>query len=555
MRTFLFRFFIYTIIVLIWSCASRVAPDGGPKDTEPPKVLSTLPDSFSRNVNPSKLEFEFDEFVQLKDGGTGILISPPMEKRPEAVLQGKSLVLKLVEPLEENTTYTITVSKSIADLSENNALKPYSMVFSTGDVIDSLGCSGKIIDAFSGKPLEGIMLLLYTSNEDSLPQTTLPRYFGVSDKDGVYFIPNIKEGTYTVFALNDENSNYLYDQVSESIGFIKDEIKIDSQNVAIPLIRMSIELPKRQRLIKSSLTQPFTLTLKYALPPDSLELTDFDGNNIKYYESDKSTADSLVLHLEKLEDDSLKLFVKSNYVDSIRTDTLNFKVKQQGLTQQKRRSASKPDTILVVSSNIEQAKLLPNDYFTLKTNYPASLNDTLKSFWRIEEDTIDAILSKGTSFYEFIAEPPSAPGRSIEFISFPGLIEDIYGRRSDTLRIDFRKMDLEETGNIEIFFDDLGKENQNLILEVLNPKSKVVFSSNLAKSDSLIIRELNPGSYLLRVFSDVNFNGVWDPANYSSKSQAELTFHYAEPIVVRAGWDIAVEWQIRKPKELKAIEE
>lgn len=555
MRTFLSRFCIYSLIAVICSCASRVAPDGGPKDAEPPKVLSTFPDSFSRNVNPSKLEFEFDEFVQIKDGGTGILISPPMEKRPEAVLQGKSLVLKLMEPLEENTTYTITVSKSIADLTENNALKPYSMVFSTGDVIDSLSCSGKIIDAFSGKPLEGIMVLLYTSNEDSLPKTTLPRYFGISDKNGVYSITNIKVGKYTLFALKDENSNYIYDQVSESIGFIENEIRIDSQNVAIPVINMSVELPKKQRLIKGSLNQPYTLILKYAVPTDSLELSDFDGNEINYYKSDKSTADSLVLHLEKLEQDSLKLYAKINYKDSIRTDTLRFKLKQQGLVQQKRKSANKPDTILVVSSNIEQGKLLPHDDFTLNTNYPALLNDTLKSFWRIEDDTIDAIISKGTTWYEFISEPPFAPGRSVEFIGLPGLLEDIYGRRSDTLRVDFRKMDLEETGNIEILFDDLGEGNLNLILEVLNSKSKVIHSSHLAKSDSLVIKELNPGSYTLRLFSDANSNGVWDPANYDLKSQAETTFHYPEPISVRAGWDIAVEWIIRKPKKLKVIAE
>ncbi|MEX1188126.1 MAG: Ig-like domain-containing protein [Bacteroidia bacterium] len=554
MKLNLVNYFQFLALLCFWGCASRVAPDGGPRDEQAPEVITTMPAQKSLNIFPAKVEFEFNEFIQLKDGGSGILISPPMIKPPLSVLKGKNLILKFEEELEAQTTYTITLGASVADLTESNLLEPYSLVFSTGDILDSLSCSGIVKDAFTGKAMKDVMVLLYTSAEDSLPKTTLPRYFGKTNENGQYTINNIKEGEYSLFALKDVNNNYLYDQPGEKIGFISERIALDTQVVNIPLIYLSAEIPEKQRLIKSDFSLPFTLLLKYAKAPDSLLIQDFARNKVNFYKSDVSIPDSLILHLERTSGDSLKLFVKNFENGDFNEDTLELKLSISAAAGLKSKRKAAPDTSLKLSTNIEKGKLLPKAVFELYSSYPAVLNDTLKTYWRIENDTTEAILETGKTPYVFTAKTPLAPGRAVEFIAFPGAINDIYGRRSDTLRVDFRRMDEEEIGNIEILFEDLGKDTLNLIIEVLDAKSKVVFRQSIQKSDSLFITELNPGSYSMRLIDDKNLNTTWDPADFKNKLQAESTYYYSGDIAVRAGWDISVEWIIRENKKAK-IEE
>ena len=542
------------MLCILWGCASRVAPDGGPRDKTAPEVVSTIPSQQTLNIKPKKVEFEFNEFIQLKDGGSGILISPPLRNQPQALLQGKSLILKFDEELDDSTTYTITVSSSVADLTEGNLLEPYSLVFSTGNILDSLSCYGIVKDAFTGKALKDALVLIYTSNEDSLPKTTLPRYFAKTNEAGEYFIRNMKQDEYTAFAIKDANSNYLYDQPGESIGFPDMSIKIDSQNVPIPTINLSVETPKKQRLIKNSFSAPFTIELKYALTPDSIELKGFDGEEINYNKSKESAPDSLILHLERITGDSLKLYAFSSIGTSVQIDTLEYKTKSTLGAGSKSRRKPTADTSLKVTTNIEKGKLLPSSNFEVNTSFPSILSDTLLTYWRIENDTTEAVIKIGKDPYTFSAEPPLAQGRAVEFIAFPGAFKDIYGNISDTLRVDFRRIDMEETGNIELLFENEREESKGLILEILDSKKKIVYKNILQRSDSLFISELNPGSYSLRIIDDKNLNGAWDPVNYDTKEQAELVYYYSEEISVRAGWDISVEWIIRKNKKLKLKE-
>ena len=48
-------------------CANTMGPQGGPKDSIPPKVVNMTPAIGSRNFNDKKIFIEFDEYVQIKD--------------------------------------------------------------------------------------------------------------------------------------------------------------------------------------------------------------------------------------------------------------------------------------------------------------------------------------------------------------------------------------------------------------------------------------------------------------------------------------------------------
>lgn len=123
---------VISTLLLLFSCASIQTPQGGPKDTTPPKVLSMTPKNQTRNFNAKKIVIEFDEYFNLKDEFKEFSISPDQEKAPELKKRGKRLEINLQDSLEKNTTYTLNFGKSVADVNEGNVVKNLSYVFFYG---------------------------------------------------------------------------------------------------------------------------------------------------------------------------------------------------------------------------------------------------------------------------------------------------------------------------------------------------------------------------------------------------------------------------------------
>ena len=56
------------------------------------------------------------------------------------------------------------------------------------------------------------------------------KYFAITDNSGKYAIKNIKPNYYAIAALKDLNLNFIYDQVSEKIGFKNENIIFANKN-------------------------------------------------------------------------------------------------------------------------------------------------------------------------------------------------------------------------------------------------------------------------------------------------------------------------------------
>ncbi len=204
-------------------CANAVAPTGGPKDDRPPVVVEAVPENHSINFTAKKIEITFDEYITLDNANQNVLISPPMDEKPDIKLKNKTVVVKFKENLAPNTTYTINFGSTIKDLHEGNPLKDYVYSFSTGDHIDTLMVAGKVLNAEDKKPVENAYVSLYAShhdNLDSLPLSTKPDYITKTDKDGNFRLEGLADQKYLVFALKDVNSNLYFDQPNEEVAFL-----------------------------------------------------------------------------------------------------------------------------------------------------------------------------------------------------------------------------------------------------------------------------------------------------------------------------------------------
>ena len=113
----------------------------------------------------------------------------------------------------------VNFGQAIKDITENNAVKNLRFVFSTGDIIDTGYVAGKVRDAYTGETKEELLVMLYESDADSVVYKQRPTYFSRTDKEGNFSKENIKDTSYQIFVLEDANSNYIYDQDKEHIGF------------------------------------------------------------------------------------------------------------------------------------------------------------------------------------------------------------------------------------------------------------------------------------------------------------------------------------------------
>ena len=204
------------------SCANTSkGPQGGPKDTIPPVIISTLPDSVRCNfpTQKGKIYLNFNEYVQLKNQATEIVVSPPMIKRPTAKIKKKSVVLTFNDTLKKDQTYSIYFGESISDVNEGNPFSNYVYTFSTGSVKDSLLISGTVMDYQTLLPKKGVLVTLYKNPKDSSVVLDLPDAISKTDEWGYFCVRALKGVPYTVYAVEDKNNNYLYDKGVEFGGF------------------------------------------------------------------------------------------------------------------------------------------------------------------------------------------------------------------------------------------------------------------------------------------------------------------------------------------------
>ena len=540
---------IVLIGLVLGSCASRVQPNGGAKDTKEPKLTSSEPANEATLFKGDKITLNFDEFVELKDGGTGIIVSPPLKNPPEISLKGKSIQIRFKETLDTSTTYNITLGKSVTDITEGNALTEMGFAFSTGTQIDSMRISGNVSDAYTNKPSKGVLVMLYNELNDSLPYKKIPRYFARSDEQGNYIIRNIKKGTYLIFALNDANSNYLFDQPDEKIGFQINPLVVDTANLASLNIRMTLEKQTRQRLLKNTFEQPGKITLKYAIPIDKFNISNQDGTPVNYYSEFKSGDDSLIVWVPKNTSDSLSIFCKSTALGIDRTDTLAFSTAKKIKLKAGRNSKVKSDTLLTFSSNLENGKIRFSEKLKIVPNHPSKLIHPERVFWLVGKDTIKITNTQNSDTgFSFEYSLPSMPANTGNWVCMPGAFRDIFSMENDTTNIPVSLLTEDDLGLLD-FKIQSSELKDPLVIELLDSKNSVVFKQKVKLGESLVFGNLIPGKYTARIIADTNNDEFWSNGIFKTRTQADRMFYYSGDITIRSGWDLELEWNLDSSKK------
>lgn len=245
----IFTIFIVSLLYIIAignvGCAQIGSPTGGPKDSIAPRLISASPGLNSTNFKGNKITLNFNEYVEVKEAQTNVMISPYPKRNPSVDHKLRTVTVKLRDSLLPNTTYSINFGNAIVDINEGNPLKDFTYVFSTGNQIDSFMLLGKVLIAETGKADSTLIATLYRDTDDSAVQKRKPDYVARLTGDGSFAFINLPAGNFKVYALKDGDGGKTYNSKKELFAFNNTPVTVSEKTEAVALYASALEKENR----------------------------------------------------------------------------------------------------------------------------------------------------------------------------------------------------------------------------------------------------------------------------------------------------------------------
>jgi hypothetical protein len=207
------------ISLLTTGCANIVPPQGGPRDTLPPRLINVLPADSSTGITTRTIQLFFDEYIEVQQGQDNLIISPLPTIAPVVESKLRDLTLKLKDSLLPNTTYSIDFGNTVKDFTEGNITKGLRYVFSTGSYLDSLELVGSVQVAETGRIDSTLIVILHKDSTDSALIKTKPIYLSKLDKNGRFHFRNLPPDRFFIYALKDEGGMRRLAKNSQLLAF------------------------------------------------------------------------------------------------------------------------------------------------------------------------------------------------------------------------------------------------------------------------------------------------------------------------------------------------
>ncbi len=584
-KNLIYRLCLFCFAVTgLHSCANMASPSGGDPDVEPPKVVRMSPVQGATNVSTRKMEIIFDENVNVLNPSEKVIIAPPQKQNPVIMGVNRKVSITLRDTLIPNTTYTIDFTDAIVDMNENNPLDNFSLSFSTGDVVDSLGMSGKVLMANNLEPMKGIYVGLHSNQSDTaFTKVRFDRISRTNDK-GEFTIRGVAPGEYKLYALDDPAKDFMYKNPASTIAFLDSVIvPYPERSVRHDTLRSVVkEIVKIDTIIEVNYTKllPDNITLR-AFSPDFqreyLQKHERQPNKLIYYFGAKTvlpqiellggdaTEDWYVLE-RNLTNDSLTYWIKDQNL--IKTDTLTVKTAYLQ-TDTLNRSVWKTDTLKFFDrtrKKKEKKKEIVEDeeelmkFLEIQTNI-SSTWDTFRDIIIEFEEPITTDLAEVVKLVQmkdsvetaidfnvvqdslnprkYFVKHEWAYGGEYLFSMDSATVYGLYGLFNKGMKTNMKVKAKDQYGSIKMMIEGI-PEGTRAFVELLNGTDQPVRRS-LVKNNLFMFADLPPGKYYARVILDENNNGKWDTGNYYTGTQPEIVCYYSNAFDVRAKWSIELD--------------
>lgn len=595
------------LALLVYACANRGYPEGGPKDTTPPVVVGEVPVSYTKNFNKKRVDIFFNEFVQLKEISEKFVFSPPLKKNPKVSLRGKYVQVSIPDTLRPNTTYSMDFADAIVDNNEGNPLGYYRYVFSTGDIIDTLEVSGNVVNAESYEPMMNILVGLYEDQADSVPLLQLPDYIARTDSAGFFRLTNLRQAHYRVMAIDDKDKDKKYAPEVEMFGYLDSTVF----PIVMPMVRTDTFRSIEQISGRDTITRDSIVTTEYlGYGPGNLYIRMFQEKLTQLYlvDSDRKEREKLdfifsipaenefqarlwdTLATEPLPEDwyfkeqtigkdTITLWIKDSTVykrdtlnvilsylrsdstgqHTLYTDTVHysFKEKKNNESKGKKKEDDHPKIeFLQIKSNVSGELDLKA---RLRLEFDRPVDKRGLQHLRLSEKVDTLYLPVDFKVNEddrkvrtvYVDAPWKAGGVYLLEIDSAS-VYDIYGHFNDKVSKNFKVRTEEYYGKVVL---NVKGVTGNTILQLYksdtgkpeNGKRKYsIVREKEIKGDGVVEFELLPeGKYKFRAILDTNGNGVWDTGLYLKHQQPEEIVYLPAEITVKQNFDIEQEFDLQ----------
>ncbi|WP_316830370.1 Ig-like domain-containing protein [Pedobacter aquatilis] len=524
------NFVVVLTSLLFFGCASIQTPQGGPKDTKPPKVLSMLPKDQTRNFTAKKILIQFDEYFKIQNESKEFSISPELEKAPILKVKKRTLEITLPDTLEKNTTYTLNFGKAIADINESNVIKNLSYVFSTGNEIDSLRLSGKVTNALTGEFEKEATVFILPVERDSLFGKKRPSIYTLTDSSGNYTLKNLRKGTYKVYALKESTGggDKIYQQSSDEVGYIKAPLLIDKniENIDLKVFKETAPL---FRVLDRKINADGSILLAFSqqLKKPQLTITEPSALDASKKVMFNKTNDTAKVWLSNMSFDSVKVAVNDQ---GKLLQTIN-------LTRGKKDNYSRD---LTPTDNAGNGKLSPFQRYTL--NFPSPIINSDASKIIMLDDSIKRtnfqLVKDSVDFLKYYIVFPWKNKRKYDIKFTAGAFTGMFDTKNKEFTKRFTLDGVDNYGSQFLLNVTIPDTTINYIVEILNEKKSVIRSYPIKSNAKLHFNNYPVAKYLIRVIYDENKNGEWDTGNVKAGSQPEKIWYSKDEISLRPNWDI-----------------
>jgi hypothetical protein len=598
--------FLLILIFFFDQCAHIERPPGGPADSTNPFITAVFPEPGALNQSRElKAVFEFSEWIKKDLRQNHIFISPALSRKLQYEVNGNLVYVTSHSKLDSNTTYILSVQGNISDLHNITLKEGFDLVFSTGNRIDSVWFSGRIVH--EKKQSKNILTGLYPVGEirkelgyltepgqktpDSLPHPRgeRPMYLVPSDSNGIFYYLGIRPGTYAVLAFEDKNMNLRPDIGieelaigSSSLRLLKsgfEGLRLAPYDTVAPTLVSAVWEGERLDTIPEGLLTHGIIQVKFSTGMDQENVLNKD--NYLLLKSDSSDTIPILHSCFKPKSEEIELWTQPLYVDSpyiliCRNGRDQF---YNPINPDRNSTVVKPDKKVdslemrispLSFKNGDSAVFLnePFEFYTSKI-ITKEILDSLKDkiITRVDDEKI-AVQFALKNHHTFLITLPRLPykgqsvviGKKIEIKADSGKTPDSTAEgnilpdsiRDTTAVQDSGKSKIQPLGKFKLA--DKSNWGQCRITQSRrNLAWTLVFKSTVTSKEMVkTIRALKrntldsipEGSYLLSYYADDNGNGHWDAGRLKPWAAQEAAGVLPDTLVIEAGGlnTVNIEW-------------
>lgn len=514
---------------LLYSCATPIAPQGGPPDRTPPEISETEPETGTVNFEDREFRFSFSKFIDRGSFRDALQVEPDLGINYEVSFGRRSATVEFEQDLPENTTLILRIGTDLTDTNNNKLATPFQLAVSTGSEIDDASVTARLVNAADGRTDSGLRLFLYREPVDF---TERANYIAESDTSGRVQFSYLAADRYRAIWVDDQNRNRNWEQDRERAQpFSRESFTLEKgEEMDLGTLFMVQPDTTRPRLQGVGMLTGTRLRLRfdeeiYWSDDARIELQDSTGSHF---------SDAFPLYI--LPDDHQILIAES---ERELEEERSFRIRLEEFADSSGNpvhvmtdsfiGSAEPDTVgLTIVGDNTHPGLFRDEALVVGYNKiirDRNVVDSLKV--TVGDEMIEEWSEVEVDRHRLIIHPDPVweSGIAYQFLIWNPAREELRPLEPEIWQEN-------ELGSLEVFMEE-SSDSSEYRIRVFDPDRKVDVDSTFTKS--LVLERLPPLEYTVIVFRDSEDSGEWESGSVNPFREPEPYF-VRRRIPVREGF-------------------